>query len=125
MTESYTDGLQAPAAALLRYPVKRLAIPAVVIFTLFGVFGCFAYFVAAPPPVSRSAAASDPTVELPRETDMRTVVDRQRPSDEDIAKAFRLATEDLGMAQDAFFVTHQQAIAGPIPLPKRRPASRP
>jgi hypothetical protein len=132
MTESHTDGLQSPAVALLRSPLKRLVIPAVVIFTLVVVAGYFAYFVRGPAPVSQYAALAAPpatqavpTVGLARETDMLTVVDRLRPSNEDIVKAFRLATEDPGMAQDAFFVTHQRAIAGPIPLPKRRPPPRP
>jgi hypothetical protein len=132
MTESFTDGLQSPAAALLRSPSKRLVIPAVVIFTLVGVAGYFAYFVGGPAPVSQYTALAAPpateavsTVGLALETDMRTVVDRLRPSDEDIVKAFQLATEDPGMAQDALFVTHQRAIARPIPLPKRRPPPRP
>ena len=132
MTESFTDGLQSLAVALLRSPLKRLVIPAAVIFILVGVAGYFASFAGGPAPVSQYAALAAPqateavsTVGLARETDMRTVVDRLRPSDEDIVKAFRLATEDSGMAQDAFFVTHQRAIAGPIPLPKRRPPLRP
>src|SRR2546430_17630944 len=121
MTESFTDGLQSLAVALLRSPLKRLVIPAAVIFILVGVAGYLASFAGGPAPVSQYAALAAPpateavsTVGLARETDMRTVVDRLRPSDEDIVKAFRLATEGSGMPQDAFFVTHQRAIAGPI-----------
>jgi hypothetical protein len=135
MTESYTDGLQSPAMALMHSPVKRLVVPAVVIFTLAGMAGCFAYFVVAPAPVSQSAALAAPaatealssTVGLARENDTLTVVDRLRPSDEDIVKAFRLAIDDRQpvVAQDAVFDTDQTAIARPVPLPKRRPPPRP
>jgi hypothetical protein len=124
MTESYS-----PAVALMRSPLKPLVVPVAIIFTLAGMAGCFAYFVVAPAPVSQSAAlaASSATEPLPstvgqvRGTDTLTVVDRLRPSDEDIVKAFRLATEDPVVAQGAVFVTDQPAIARPIPLPKRRP----
>jgi len=106
MTESFTDGLQSLAVALLRSPLKRLVIPAAVIFILVGVAGYFASFVGGPAPVSQYAALAAPpateamsTVGLARETDMRIVVDRLRPSDEDIVKAFQLATEDPGMVR--------------------------
>jgi hypothetical protein len=116
MTESYS-----PAVVLMRSPLKRLIVPAVIIFTLAGMAGCFAYFVVAPAPVSQSAAlaASSATEVLP--STVGQVRDRLRPSDEDIVKAFRLATEDPVVAQGAVFVTEQPAIARPIPLPKRRP----
>ena len=57
----------------------------------------------------------------------KTVVDRLRPSNEDIVKAFRQATEDRQPveAQDAALDTDEPAIAGPVPLPKRRPPPRP
>jgi hypothetical protein len=60
-------------------------------------------------------------------TDTPTVVDRLRPSDEDIAKAFRQATEDQQPeeAQEAALDTDKPAIAGPVPLPKKRPIPRP
>jgi hypothetical protein len=128
MTESYnTEGPQSPAMALMRAPLKRLVVPAVVIFTLAGMAGCFAYFVVAPAPVSQSGALAAPLATqappLVWETDTLTLVDRGRPSNEDIVKAFRLATEDRQpvVAQDAVFDTDQPPIAGPIPLPKRRP----
>jgi hypothetical protein len=139
MTESYTVGLQSPAAmaSLMRAPFKRrLVVPAVVIFILAGMAGCFAYFVVAPAPLSQSAALAAPseraawssTVGQARETDALTVVDRPRPSDEDIVKAFRLATEDpqpvvtsdVGLDPD-----QPPPIAKPVPLPKRRPLPRP
>jgi hypothetical protein len=40
MIESYADGLQSPAVALMHSPLKRLVVPAVVIFTLAGMAGC-------------------------------------------------------------------------------------
>ena len=131
MTESYnTEGPQSPAMALTRAPLKRLVVPAVVIFTLAGMAGCFGYFVVAPAPVSQSGAplateALPSTVGQARETGMLAVLDR--PTNEDIVKAFQLATEDRQpvVAQDAVFDTDQPPIAGPIPLPKRRPPPRP
>jgi hypothetical protein len=114
-------------------PLKRLVIPVVVVFTLAVIAGCFAYFVVAPAPVSRSATFADPpaeespsTVRQARATDTIDVVDRLRPSDEDIAKAFRHATEDRQPVetQDAVLDTDEPAIAGPVPLPKRRPTPR-
>jgi hypothetical protein len=48
MTESYFDGLQSPAMALMHSPLKRLVVSAIVIFTLAGTAGCFAYFVVGP-----------------------------------------------------------------------------
>jgi hypothetical protein len=134
MTESYNiEGPQSPAMALMRAPLKRLVVPAVVIFTLAGMAGCFGYFVVAPAPVSQSLALAAPlatealpsTVGQARETGMLAVLDR--PSNEDIVKAFQLATEDRQpvVAQDAVFDTDQPPIAGPIPLPKRRPPPRP
>jgi hypothetical protein len=133
MTESYIDGLQSPAVALVRSPLKQLVVSAVVIFTLAGMAGCFAYFVVGPMPVSQSAALAAPpatqawssTTGQAGATDTLTVVDRLRPSDEDIVKAFRWATEGPVVAQDAVFVTDQRPIASPVPLPKRRPPPRP
>ena len=133
MTESYIDGLQSPAVALVRSPLKRLVVSAIVIFTLAGLAGCFAYFVVGPAPVSQSVALAAPpatpawssTTGRVGATDTPTVVDRLRLSDEDIVKAFRLATEDPVVAQGAVFYTDQQPIAGPVPLPKRRPPPRP
>jgi hypothetical protein len=133
MAESHTDGLQFPAMALLHAPLKQLVVPVAVIFALAGMAGCFAYFVVAPAPVSQSTAlaapaaieAWSPTVGQTRATDAVNAADRPRPSDEDIVKAFRLATEGPGVAQDAVFVTDRRTIARPVPLPKRRPSARP
>ena len=132
MTESYTDGLRSPAVALLHSPLKRLAVPVIAIVALAGLAEFLTYFAIVPAPVSQSAALAAP----PATTEARsstagqapatlTVVDRLRLSDEDIVKAFRLATEDPVVAQGAVFYTDQQPIAGPVPLPKRRPPSRP
>ena len=132
MTKSYTDGLRSPAVALLHSPLKRLAVPVIAIVALAGLAEFLTYFAVAPAPVSQSAALAAP----PATTEARsttagqapatlTVVDRLRLSDEDIVKAFRLATEDPVVAQGAVFYTDQQPIAGPVPLPKRRPPPRP
>ena len=132
MTESYADGLRSPAVALLHSPLKRLAVPVIAIVALAGLAEFLTYFAIVPAPVSQSAALAAP----PATTEARsstagqapatlTVVDRLRLSDEDIVKAFRLATEDPVVAQGAVFYTDQQPIAGPVPLPKRRPPPRP
>src|SRR5450756_2479111 len=72
----------------------RLAVPTAL--ALVGLAGCLTYFLIAPAPVSQSAAlAAPPAAEAPstvgqaRAIDRLTVVDRLRPSDEDIVKAFR------------------------------------
>ena len=111
----------------------RLAVPTAL--ALVGLAGCLTYFLIAPAPVSQSAALAAPlvtearssTVGQARATGTLTVVDRLRPSNEDIVKAFRQATEDRqpGETQDDALDTDQPAIAGPVPLPKRRPAPRP
>ena len=111
----------------------RLAVPTAL--ALVGLAGCLTYFLIAPAPVSQSAALAAPpatearssTVGQARATGTLTVVDRLRPSNEDIVKAFRQATEDRQPveAQDAALDTDEPAIAGPVPLPKRRPPPRP
>src|SRR6476620_5746042 len=131
MTESYTDCLRSPA--LLHSPLKRLAVPVIAIVAMAGLAEFLTYFAVAPAPVSQSAALAAPlATQAPplvweTDTDTLTLVDRGRPSNEDIVKAFRLATEDRQpvVAQDAVFYTDQQPIAGPVPLPKRRPPPRP
>jgi hypothetical protein len=114
-------------------PLKRLVVPVVVVFTLAGMVGCFAYFVVAPAPVSQPATLALPAEESPstvgqaRAIDTVEVVDRLRPSDEDIVKAYGNATEDRQPVetQDAVLDTDEPAIAGPVPLPKTRPTPRP
>jgi hypothetical protein len=125
MTESYTDGLRWPA--LLHSPLKRLAVPVIAIVAMAGLAEFLTYFAVAPAPVSQSAAlAATLATQAPPlvwETDTLTLVDRGRPSNQDIVKAFRLATEDREpvVAQVAIFDT---AIPRPVPLPKRRPPPR-
>ena len=82
-------------------PLKRLVVPVVVVFALAIMTGFFAYFVVAPAPVSQPATLVAPpagglpsTVGQARATDTVDAVDRLRPSDEDIVKAFQQATED-------------------------------
>jgi len=67
------------------------------------------------------------TVGQARATGTLTVVDRLRPSNEDIVKAFRQATEDRQPveAQDAALDTDEPAIAGPVPLTKKAAAAAP
>jgi hypothetical protein len=110
----------------------RLAVPTAL--ALVGLAGCLTYFLIASAPVSQSAAlAAPPAAEAPstvgqaRAIDTLTVVDRLRPSDEDIVKAFRQATKDWQSveAQDAALDPDEPAIAGPVPLPKRRPPPHP
>jgi hypothetical protein len=121
MTESYTDGLRSSAVALLHSPLKRLAVPVIAIVAMAGLAEFLTYFAVAPAPVSQSAALAAPpattearssTAGQAPATDTLTVVDRLRPFDEDIVKAFRLATEDRQpvVAQDAVFYTDQQSI---------------
>lgn len=110
----------------------RLAVPAVL--SLAALAGCLTYFRLASSPVPQPATLLAPTeAEAPSlvgqawATDKVTVVDRLRPSNEEIAKAFRQATEDRQPveAQEAALDTDEPAIAEPIPLPKKRPLARP
>ena len=110
----------------------RVAVPAVL--SLAALAGCLIYFLLASAPVSQPVALLPATETGPPSTvgqegatDTLTVVDRLRPSNEDIVKAFRQATEDRQPveAQDAALDTDEPAIAGPVPLPKRRPPPRP
>lgn len=99
----------------------RFTVPAVL--ALFGLAGCLTYFSVAPAKVSQPTKESTSTVGQARATDVPIVVDRLRPSDKDIVEAFRQATEDRQPVetQDAIPETDEPAIAGPVPLPKRRP----
>jgi hypothetical protein len=107
---------------------NHVAVPVMAIVALAGLAECLTYFAIAPAPVSQSAALAAPLATqappLVWETDTLTLVDRGRPSNEDMVKAFRLATEDREpvVAQVAIFDT---AIPRPVPLPKRRPPPRP
>jgi hypothetical protein len=107
---------------------NHVAVPVMAIVALAGLAECLTYFAVAPAPVSQSAALAAPLATqappLVWETATLTLVDRGRPSNEDIVKAFRLATEDREpvVAQVAIFDT---AIPRPVPLPKRRPPPRP
>jgi hypothetical protein len=103
-----------------------VAVPAVL--SLAPLAGCLVYFLL--PPVSEpvtllptTEAGSPSTVGQARATDTLTVVDRLRPSDEDIAKAFRQTAEDWRPGeevQEAPRDSDEPAITGRIPLPKKR-----
>jgi hypothetical protein len=119
----------------------RLAVPTAL--ALVGLAGCLTYFLIAPAPVSQSAAlAAPPATEArssivgqARATDTLTNID-QRPRAEEIANAFRKAAEvdaqkqateaqqPTEVQEAASASTDEPAIAGPIPLPKKRPAAR-
>jgi len=107
---------------------NHVAVPVIAVVALAGLAEFLTYFAVAPAPVSQSAALAAPLATqaspLVWETDTLTLVDRGRQSNEDIVKAFRLATEDREpvVAQVAIFDT---AIPRPVPLPKRRPPPRP
>jgi hypothetical protein len=77
--------------------------------------------------VTPPAEESPSTVGQARATDTLTVVDQLRPSDEDIVKAFRRATEDRQPVevQDAALDTDEPATAGPVPFKKAPAAARP
>ena len=94
MTESYTDGLRSPAVALLHSPLKRLAVPVIAIVAMAGLAEFLTYFAVAPAQVSQSAALAAPPATQASPLVSLTLVDRGRQSNEDIVKAFRLATED-------------------------------
>jgi len=132
MIESHADGPQS-VAALMHAPLNQLVAPLVAVFALAGVAGYLAYFVVAWAPFSKSAAiaaqlttVAPPTVGQAPNADTLTNFDR-RPRADEIAKAFRQATEDRQslVAQDVVFDTYQPAIKKPVPLPKRRPPPRP
>jgi hypothetical protein len=110
----------------------RIAVPAVL--SLAALAGCLIYLLLASAPVPQPVTILPTTETGPPwtageapATDMPTVVDRLRPSDEDIAKAFRQATEDWRPVevQEAPRDSDEPAITGPIPLPKKRPLARP
>ena len=101
--------------------------------------GCLTYFLIAPSRVSQqvppTAVAPSSTVGQVRAIDTLTNIDR-RPRAEEIANAFRRAAEVNALkqatedrqpveAQDAALDTDEPAIAGPVPLPNRRPPPRP
>jgi hypothetical protein len=118
----------------------RLAVPTAL--ALVGLAGCLTYFLIAPAPVSQSAALAAPATEArssivgqARATDTLTNIDRH-PRAEEIANAFRKAAEvdaqkqateaqqPTEVQEAASAGTDEPAIAGPIPLPKKRPAAR-
>lgn len=107
--------------------IWRVAVPAL---SLAALAGYLIYLLLASAPVSQAVTLLPPTETGPPSTvrqamaaDTLTVVDRLRPSDEDIAKAFRRATEDPRPVevQEAARDSDTPAIAGPTPLPKKRP----
>lgn len=107
----------------------RVAVPAAL--SLAALAGCLIYLLLASAPGSQpvtliptTETVPPPTVGQALATDTLNVANRRlRPSDEDIAKAFRRATEDPRSVevQEATRNSDEPAITGPIPLPKKRP----
>jgi hypothetical protein len=130
---NFHDSPQPGTAALMHSPLRQSVIPVIAILALAGFVGCLTYFVVAPAPISQSATLAAhsakealPTVGQALTAETLTVVDRQRPLDEDIANAFRQAAHARQSVEvrEAAADTYRPAIAGPIPLPKRRPTPR-
>ena len=103
---------------------NHVAVPVMAIVALAGLAECLTYFALASQSAALAAPLATQAPPLVWETDTLTLVDRGRPSNEDIVKAFRLASEDREpvVAQVAIFDT---AIPRPVPLPKRRPPPSP
>ena len=106
----------------------RLAVPTVL--TAAAVAGCFTYFVTPPAPVMADQRLR-PAVPNLTASDTRTFtrID-QRPSEEEekaVAAFQEAAAAILRQAANtrASAATEQPPIMGPIPLPKRRPITRP
>src|SRR5260370_11820773 len=123
MPALYGVGLPSSAEGVRPVPLKGWVCPAVAIFTSGSMAGCFAYFVVAPPPVSPTEASA--TGGQWRETDRPAALDG--PSNEDIGKAFPLATEGHGpvVSQDALVHSHHAANGVSVPSTTRPPPRRP
>ena len=97
----------------------RLAVPAVL--AAAAVAGCFTYIVTPPPARVEADQRLPPTVPNlrgPDTTDSSSI--DQRPGAEEKAAAYREAVEAILSAG-----ADEPPITGPIPLPKRRPITRP
>jgi hypothetical protein len=119
--------------------ILRVAVPLVLSLAVSA--GYLTYLFIAPAPVAQQvlpttvSLASTVRQVLATDEDTLTNID-QRPRAEEIASAFRKAAEanalkqapeeqKLAEVQEAAVGADEPAIAGPIPLPKRRPAPRP
>ena len=107
----------------------RFAVPA--ILAAAAAAGCFIYFVTPPPARVEADQRLPPAVLYSRgpDTTASTGIDQQRPSaDEKAAAAYQKAAEAIlrrAANARASAVADESPITGPIPLPKRRPITRP
>ena len=106
----------------------RLAVPAVLAAAI--VAGCFTYFVTPSPARVESDQRLPPTVPNLRgpDTTASTSIDPRPSADEKAAAAYWEAAEAiLRRAPNARASAggDEPSITGPIPLPKRRPITRP
>ena len=106
----------------------RLAVPAVLTAAI--VAGCFTYFVT--PPLARVEADQRLPLTMPNlrgpDTTASTSIDQRPSADEKAAAAYQQAAEAIlrrAPNARAFAGTDEPPITGPIPLPKRRPITRP
>jgi hypothetical protein len=98
----------------------RLIVPAVLVAA--AVAGCFTYFVTAPPPVEASPDIKGP------DTRTSTFIDQRSRAEEEAKAVFeRAAAAILRQAPElkASVGVNEPPTAEHIPLPKRRPLSRP
>jgi hypothetical protein len=105
----------------------RLAVPAVLVAAL--VAACFSYFVV-PPPVEGDQRLAPTVPDMTNRPDSRTqtnIAQRRSAEDQAVAAFQRAAEAILKRAPNmqASAGADQPPIAGHIPLPKRRPISRP
>ncbi len=98
----------------------RLAVPAVL--AAAAVAGCFTYFATPPPARVEADQRLPPTVPNLRgpDTTASTSIDQRPGAEEKAAAAYREAVEAILSAG-----ADEPPITGPIPLPKRRPITRP
>jgi hypothetical protein len=106
----------------------RLAVPAVLVAAI--VAACFTYFVIPPPPVEADQRPPPTVPDMTSRPDSRTPtnIDQRRSAEDHAVAAFQRAAEAIlkrAANAQASAGADQPPIAGHIPLPKRRPISRP
>ncbi len=103
----------------------RLAVPA--ILAAAAAAGCFTYFVTQPAQVAADQRSPPPVSNVTGPPDSGTPTNISHPSPEDHITAFERAAEAiLKRAQSAgASAGTEPPITGRIPLPKRRPITRP
>jgi hypothetical protein len=102
----------------------RVAVPSVLVAAALA--GCFTYFVTSPPPVEGDQRF--PPTARPKtspDTGTLTNIDPQQSVEGKEAAFQRAATAILRRVTDAQASVSELPITGHIPLPKKRPISRP